>query len=866
MIALFWWACAGIDPAVGPLPLAPVQVHVDGAGISHIQADNDHDLFFAQGYVCAGDRIFQMDLLRRRAWGRRAEVLGEERFESDLQSRALRFGAWAEATAQALPSQSPDFHAALVAYTAGVNAWLADAELGRNGASLPPQFAALGYAPEPWRVEDSLAIEKLIAAGLSMRPDQDVILGLLDLLLGPELFSDLYWYRAFDPEYIVPDFYAGMDTSAARSPLPARPRPRPTLDLSPAQATALLRGVATWRMDLGGSNNQAVAGGRTDSGHALFASDSHQGLGHPAVYWLVHLSTTQEGGDLDVVGATFPGVPMVLFGHNGRIAWGPTTSIYDVADAWLEVYDGNDEDAVLFEGQAVPLQKETVAIGVRDEVREVELATVPHHGPMMPAEAMGLPVPLAVSLAWNGYQARSIGPSFLEMMRADDVDAFRDAMAGYYTGGQHFLVADAQGRIAYDSTTELPIRQQIDPDNPPVTLLPGQGGYEWLAAGQGGDPAGPAPFATVPRALVPHVVDPPSGILATANNDPVGQTDDNAPFDAPVYISGVYDIGTRALRPRQALEEIAATRPITFEDLVQVQLDTSSRLAERLVPFLLLAAERRPDLVQGDVATALSLLEAWDLRCEVDQAAPTLFHAWLIRFAAQVLQDEGDLISSVLLDELDSKIGLVLSKFVVRWLEGTAADIDAIERGEVDFPSASGRNFFDDRTTEALETRDEVILGALAAAIEELRPILEALGADGADLSTWTWGRVHVLYLEDPALAEASSAVLPKPGGLYTVDVGDFDWLQDGALPDRWTVTNAPSNRFVFELDPDGFQTWMALPGGQSERPDSPFHNSLLEDYLAGAYALVPTAPDQVAAQAVETRTLRAAGGRLVVR
>lgn len=865
-------ACSGAgSDALSPHLEAPVQVHIDGAGISHVQAASERDAYFAQGYLSARDRMFQMDLLRRRAWGTRAEVLGEDYFDSDLQSRALRFPDWGVATAAAVQTEDPELYEVMVAYTQGVNAFLFDARTGRNGASLAPQFAALDYEPAAWTVEDSFVVEKLIAAGLAMRPDQDIILGMLDLLLGPELFSDFYWFTGFDRAYVVPDFYTdleaqGVDLSVARGSGTPRPSRRPDLGLTDAQAVEVMQSVRKWSIDMGGSNNQAVAAANSATGNALFASDSHQGLGHPAVYWLVHL----QGGELDVLGASFPGVPLVLFGTNGDIAWGPTTSIYDAADVWLEVYADNDDDAVLFMGEEVPIQDEVQEIRVRAEggsvaaaePREVTLRTVPHHGPMIPPEALGLPVPLAISIDWNGYQARSIGRTFLDLGRARDVDQAYDALGSYFTGGMHFLFADSTGRIGYDSTSDLPVREVIDPDTPPITLLPGDGGYEWLPAPA--DQASPAPFRTVPRALIPHVLDPPSGVLYSSNNDPVGQTDDNAPFDAPVYLSGIFDIGTRAEQSRILFDEILATRKITFDDMVDVQLDTTTRLGAKLVPFILQAADNRPDLVEGDVARAVALLTDWDLRCEVDQVEPTLFHAWLAVFAREVMADESSLVADLVFVDMDSKLGLPVSKFLLRWLQETDADIAAIEAGEVPFPSASGRNFFDDRDTDELETRDALILQSLAQAIDELRPVMDALGADPDDLDSWTWGTIHTIELVDPGMDAASSAILPKPGALYTMDVADFAWLQDGVVPDRFVTDNAPSNRFVFELAPEGPTAWMTLPGGQSERPDSPFHNSLLEPFTHGEYAVVPFAADDIEAAAVESFVLSPGAGGTV--
>lgn len=855
-------SCRSDSPTTKPAAdaAAPVDVTIDTAGVPHIYAQTDLGVFYGQGWAAASQRMFQMDLLRRRAWGRRAEVLGEGYANGDLQSMALGFGDWGTRTAAVLPQTDPAFHAMLEAYRDGVNAWLADARTGVHGQSLPPQFVALGYEPEPWTIEDTMAIEKLISAGLSMRPDQDITLGLLDVLFGPELLNDLYWHAPFDPEWVVPGFYD--DVAGPPPPAPATPPPArlPAIDADPRDIARSIQQLSEWKMHLGGSNNQAVAGALTDSGHALLASDSHQGVAHPAVYWLVHLDSVSRGqGTVDVVGASFPGVPMVLFGTNGRVAWGPTTSIYDASDAWLETWADGTQQAVIFEGAEVPVERTTATLRVRAEggsvadaeARTVELATVPHHGPMLPTESMGLPLPLAISIGWTGYQARSIGPAFLGMSRANDIDGVYEALGGYFTGGMHFVFADDAGRIGYDSTTDLPIRERLDPENPPITLLPGEGGYEWTPA-----TSGDTPFATLPREAIPHVLDPADGILATANNDPVGQTADNDPYNDPVYLSAIFDIGTRAWQPRRMLEDISAERPVTFDDMVTVQLDTTSRLAARLLPYLAIAAERRPDLLTDDARQALHLLEEWDLRCETDAAGPTLFHAWLITLGKAVLADESDLLAELLFDDLDYTLGLVVSKFLLRWLEATADDIDAIEAGDLPFPSASGRNFFDDRTTTELETRDEVLVRALVDSIAAVRPALVAQGADASDLSTWTWGRWHVMHLEDPGLPAASSGTFPKAGGLYTVDVGDFDWLEGGALPDQLLVSNAPSNRFVYELEPGDPRIWMVLPGGQAESPDSPFHNSMLEDYLGGGYLEIPFLVEDVDAAAVETLTL----------
>lgn len=834
MYLLLFLACKNDAPAKGTEGFVlsdAVDVRFDAMGVPHIYASTNEDLFYMQGYVTAHQRFFEMDMVRRRTQGRRAEILGEAYYESDLQSRALRFAAWGETTAAALSADDPEAYGWFEAYAAGVNRYLDDVDAGLQ--ALPPQMTALGYTPDRWTAADSLGIEKLLTAGLSMRPDQDLILGFLWLLIGEDAFTDIYSFAPFDREYVVPSF-----SPTAGPAVPVRRQPSGLPELPDDVLLAGLKGAEKVRMSHGGSNGQAVAGALSASGAALLAGDSHQGVEHPAVYYYLHLNTRNQGGDLDVIGASFPGVPMVMFGHNQDIAWAPTTSIYDVADVYLETFADADLTSVSFEGGAVPVETYTETILVRTEggsvadaeARTVTTRVVPHHGPMFPEEV--LPLPLAVSIRWTGYQPRSVARAFYGLGTASSYDDFQAALGALYTGGEHWVVAESDGHIGYTSRVDVPVREVLDPSHPPFTLLPGTGGYEWLETD--------GVLQILPDTAIPAVHNPDDGILTTANNDPAGFTDDNDPFNDSVYISAIFDIGTRAYQPRRAFEERYTEGPLDSDDVKAVQTDTGSRLGERLVPFLLAAAERRPDLVDDRMALAIEKLAAWDYTCGTEQVEPTLFHAWLAITGREVLADEeGGLIGEMILPTMDYQLGLVVVKFLARWLEATDADIDAIEAGTLPFPSATGINYFDNQDTPELETRDEILLNSLSMALAELSVIYTNLGADPDDMETWTWGRWHVMELVDLAhavLPEASSAPLPKPGGLYTVDVGDFNWLEDGVLPAQLTVTNAPSNRFVFEVKPGAIEAWWSMPGGQSERPGDPHHNDWFEEYLAGEY------------------------------
>lgn len=818
---------------------APAEVSFDEEGVAHIYAASEEDLFYLQGYVTAQDRLHQMDLLRRRAHGRRAEVLGEDYVSSDTQSLALRFSETGAAAAETMRAEDPTLYRYLCAYAAGVSQYIADAEAGDNGASFSEQFTALGYTPEPWTVEDSLAIDKLLTAGLAMRPDQDIILGLMKILLGADLLADLYRYAPLDESEVIEGF---LVTSTSRSGSGRRPPEAPPLpDATDDELLAAIRAARDFDMSMGGSNNMAIDAAHADGGYALLASDSHQGIAHPSVYYVIHLS----GGDIDAVGATFPGVPFVLFGHNRDIAWGPTTNLFDVADAYLEQMP--DEDTVIFNGEEVPVEVTAHTLRVKTasgavEERTVETRFVPHHGPMFPAD--GLPLPLNISIRWTGYEPLSAARTFYELDKASDYDGFRDALTHYITGGMHWLYADTAGEIGYSSYTDVPVREVVDPESPPVNLLPGTGGYEWVTGDE-------RSYARLEEGQLPWQRGAERGWLVTANNDPVGQTFDNDPFNDSIYLSGVFDIGTRARQPGLRFDQlIAEDGGVSFEELQDVQLDTASRVAARILPHLLDAASRRPDLLTAQAADAVALLSQWDLSCEIDDAAPTLFHAWLAYAAREVIADEaGGLIGELLFEDLDYKFGLVIVKFLAHILDETAPIIDKLDAGEAAFPSVSGINFFDDqRTEDVVETRDEVLLRGLLLALEDLQ------GHHGGepDVSLWVWGGYHTIQLLDASTSAADSARQAKAGGLYTVDVGDYSWMQGGVLPEQLDVSNAPSNRFVFEMVPGAIRGEMILPGGQSERPGDDYHNDMLEEYVSGRYRAMRFWEAEVAAGEVQ--------------
>ena len=838
--------CKSPDKASGPEAgglQGPATITFDAIGLGHIDATTERDAFYLQGWLTARDRLGQIELLRRRAKGRRAELMGDEVYFDDLLMRSLDIDGLAESTWLALQADEPETAAIFEAYAAGVDAYIEAIRAGDEPMS--PQLAALDAELEAWTPQDSIAIEKLLITSTTLRAEPELLVGLAHMFLGDELFADIYRYAPMDDAVIVPDFAATTALPPTRTPSDGGAR------LAAHAGPETLAGMAELvrelrRLDLGyqlgGSNAYAVAGTHTASGHALLESDTHQGMGSPAVYMLTHLRAADTG--LHIAGASFPGVPLVIFGTNGVAAWSATNSLLDHSDLYQEVLDAS-KTAVSFEGVWVDLEFTTHEIGVRQadgsvELRTVETANVPHHGPMLPTDALGLPLPLTISTRWTGNAPRSVAGAFRAIADATTVAEQQAALLRKQDAGLAWVLADTQGHVGAATSTLLPVREAIDPTAPPVGLLPGDGGYEWTE-----DSVGEPIF--LDSGLLPSVIDPPRGFVVASNNDPSGATIDNDPFNDGVWYSGLFDIGSRAEQIEVRLAALGDQ--VTYDDMVDIQLDTTSRIAGHLLPYLLEAAERRPDLLTASTSDALAVLAAWDRRCDLDQAGPTLFHAWLGVFLRELWRDELGLVGDLLLDELVAPPAMILATAAVHWLDETAADIDGIDAGTVAFPSTDGRNFFDDADTEPIETRDELLLTSLELALQELH-CATALTDPGACL----WSEANTLSLADEAgtgLAEV--AARPKAGGLNTVDVADATLLRDGVLPAGFAVENAPSNRFIWELDPASVRGAVILPGGQSEDPASPHFTDQLDRYLDGDLYQLPLTIDEVSAAAVDT-------------
>jgi penicillin G amidase len=560
---------------------APVTIVRDSYGVPHITAENDHDLFFAQGVVHAQDRLFQMDIERRLARGELAEILGKEALPADRLFRHLGFSARAPALAASWPEET---QAVVRAYCDGINA-------ARDAlAAWPAEYRLLRTGPRPFVPEDLAALSLLKGLGLSQWADEALLYRMAKRLPRDKMEEILPQVPAAGPEAAP-----GVDADPAGMP------PFPALLAEGLASVRSFAGVLA--PPSGGSNAWAVSGERSGTGRPILASDPHLMLPCPSLWYEVHLLAP----GLDVYGVSFPGSPGVVVGHNPRIAWGLTNAMLDDADFFVERIDGEN---VMIRGKWVPMTTRVETIRVRDEADEVVPVRETPHGPILSPVIPG--VAAALSLRWVGYDGGDPLGALLRLGRARDREEILAALSRFPFPAQNVVYADAAGRIGLVMAGRIPVRK----GGGSLLPVPGNTG-EW-------DWTGYVPFSENPR-----ITDPPEGFVVAAN----------APVVKPGYrhyISRIHEPPDRARR----IEEVLRSRDRhSVEDFERLQSDVKRSEAAETVALALRAARAGG----GDSPTldeAARILSGWDFHVAADSAGAALFEAFYRSLVENVFRDD----------------------------------------------------------------------------------------------------------------------------------------------------------------------------------------------------------------------------------
>lgn len=515
-----------VEGRVGLLGLAaPVEVVRDGRGVVRLRAQSLEDLFFAQGFVHAQERLWQMEFQRRVGQGRLAEVLGEAALSQD---RFLRTWGFYEAARKAYARLYLEEKEAVDAYVAGVNAFLA------SGGPLPPEFRLLGFRPEPWTGPDVLVWAKMMSFDLSGNWEEELLRHrLLARGVSPERLLELL------PPY-PEDAPTILQAEDLNLPLPREEAPAALLRMAPPRY-------------LEASNNWVVSGSRTTTGKPFLADDPHLGLGAPSLWFLMAL----EAPGYRAIGATLPGVPGVVIGRNDRIAWGVTNVGADVQDLYLLEDVGGT--GYRHKGQVVPYRVREERIRVKGGKEEVLKVRETLYGPVI-SDALQDPPKTPMALRWVSLDGEDhLLMAYLGINRAGNWREFVAALQHYSAPSQNFVYADVEGNIGYIAPGKFPIRR---PGHTGMVPVPGNGEWDWLGYRRSEE--------------WPQVLNPKEGFVVTANHK---VTPEGFPYAL------TYD-WAEPYRAERIREMLLAKEKLSLEDMKAIQLDQKSLLYRDFRPVL----------------------------------------------------------------------------------------------------------------------------------------------------------------------------------------------------------------------------------------------------------------------------------------
>ena len=823
---------------------APVTVQRDAHSVPHIHASSMDDLIFAQGYVTAQDRLWQMDMLRRHAAGALAAVLGRSMLEHDELQRTLQLRATAE---HALATMPPDQMHWLEVYARGVNTSMA----GQHDR-LPIEFRLLGYQPAPWTPRDSILVELAMFQDLTTGFPQKLARESLAAHLPADLIADLYptgSWRDHPPGQAIPDPTApqpevpDVPLDESQSKL-RRPASTTTADLLALNRTLALFHSACDTC-VAGSNGWAVSGAHTASGKPMLSNDMHLALAAPGIWYEADLEATLPApmAEFHAAGVTLPGTPFVIAGHNAHVAWGFTNLGADVQDLYIEHTRGTPTGAEYQAAggvwRAVRYQPEVIQI--RGSANVTFSVPLTHHGDadtpiitaMYPGETRSL------SLRWTIYDPANVSVPFFAVDSASDWTSMISAFSAWGGPAQNLMYADDQGHIGYHAVGRIPIRGDANNPSPiaPVptdATAPDAATHEWV---------GYIPFDQLPQAF-----DPADGVLATAN---ARVTPDGYRFPitlnwmAPYRTERIYKV--LEATPGKALEgntggTLAPAHPLTSADMLALQNDVNSELDQVIAQRLAYSIDHASGPLKNDktLHQAADLLRDWNGNVDANAAAPAIVNAERNAFWAMLL----------------------IPKLVPQVATQVAQGVDLTKIKDLPAETAQTGNLWQLYTWgERGSVEEQLLMHTPArwlppgyATWEDFLATVVKRGLNDAhapaDLSTWRQGTVFPVDIEHPIFSK--SKVLQQLVGIRT-GTGPQPHSGDGTTVKQSELKFGPSERFTTDLsDPD--RTTLNIVLGQSGNPASPWYMDQFQDWLRGTtYPLPFTA---AATQSTITHTL----------
>ncbi|MCC7538653.1 MAG: penicillin acylase family protein [Deltaproteobacteria bacterium] len=817
--------CDFAEPTFAGLS-APVELVRDATGVPHVYGQTDADAMFGSGYAQARDRLFQMELRRRQAMGRQAELFGESKANEDELIRRMGLYGLARWTIETMRTEDPELLTLLVAWTAGVNRRIEEV---RSGAvPLPYGFGPdeLDFMPETWSVVDAAAVGKLLLFGNANLIEFELLATVLREYV-PDLYANYNLFVPLEERYTMPpEERPTTGRSAARSSVPSA-RPRREL---PPDALERIRDFARRMQPFrpGASNNWAVDGRHTDNGRPLVASDPHQPLRSPSLFWVHHVNSADAAGAIDVIGFNFVGTPAIQLGHNRRVAWAATTTYPDTQD-FLDVrVEGG---VAMVGGRGIPIlaHEETIQIAGADP-RTITIERVPGFGVLM-AEDFA-PVPLVrpghrILYTWTGFRPTHELQAFFGFDTAESLADYEAAVDVCELCMFNWLAADATG-ITYRSSMLVPIRAgELTFDRLPYTMLDGD------------DPGALWSGEFLPGNQLMRSRGGTRGWLATANNDPFGFTEDGEVVGDPWYYGVFFDPGTRAARIEDELARLTERGDVSVADMQALQTDTHSILGDHAIALLEEVWARVPTdpalaefRGREDLERLVTLItEEWDRRMVRDSSGAVAFEAFVFLLASRAVADDFALIFEPAIQA--SPITFI--KWALLALEGRYENAEALLQ----------------------EGRELIVVQALADAADWLT---ERFGGVDPAVFPYSWGMIHGTRFSNDYGGRLDGGWVPTDGGDGTVNVSEASFFDERGVVDRLESGEGPIYRTVYSFAADGTpEGFTNFPRGISGEPDSPLWDHTLEDWIEGRYRPLAFRREVVEAEANDRVTLSAA-------
>ncbi|MFP4374499.1 MAG: penicillin acylase family protein [Spirochaetaceae bacterium] len=776
---------------------APVEVLRDENGIPHIFAETTRDMYFAQGYVHAQDRFWQMDFWRRIGAGRLSELLGSATLSTDVFLRTMGFSELARQEYQAMAAGP---RAALDAYARGVNAYIGDRTPGR--VSLEHGLLALQGVEveiEPWKPEHTLTWLKIMSYDLGQNLQTELDTLALVRAVGTELAAEFFPAYREDMPYIVSA--AELERHLGDELIGAIETEGPEVANGAFVAGGLpLQGLAFGRGPGLGSNSWVIGGSRTADGMPILANDPHLGIQMPSIWYQVSLHSSEE--ELGVAGFSFPGAPGVIVGHNNRIGWGVTNLAPDVQDLYIEQINPENPTEYRVGGawREMDVRTERIEIAGREEphvirVRETRngpvITDLASHAqfrgfgvetPSVRAEGLEL---AELTLRWTALEPNRTFESVYRLNRAENFDEFRDAVSLFDVPAQNFVYADIDGNIGYQAPGLIPIRRAG------TGRLPAPGwddAYQW--------------DGYIPFEELPYLYNPEKDYIVTANNPVVPDT-------YAYLINTEFSHGYRARRIVDLIEEAGTSIDVAAVEAMHA--DSFNILFDELRPFLLDSEPAQQQ--EPHVAEAIDVLRAWDGRMVRDSAGAAVF--------AMFFQH---LVENLFLDQIPPELWVGSA----RLSEGSR-----VQSAVQSLLSRPHSGWWDDvRTPDTRETREDILRRALDEALAEGQRIFDA------PVSEWRWGEIHTAEFRNQSLGESGIGFIEQifnrgpvavDGGMEQVQSTNWD------MREPYEVSLLSSMRLILDFSSlDAARTMHTT--GQSGHPFHRHYDDMIDDWAEVDY------------------------------